>query len=174
MSIDVMLDLETLATDQGAIVTSIGAVKMDMDTLDIQEHSKFVMNLYWQDQFKRGRTCDPGTVRWWLGRSDEARRAILEKPLLDNNDRVLQAFKFYMIDVNGLWGNGADFDCGILRSLFETYELETPWKHWQHRCFRTMKNLHREVEEPDRGGTHHNAYDDALHQARWLMRILAS
>ena len=171
--IDVMLDLETLSTEQDAIVTNIGAVKMDMESLEVQEHGVFSMALNWNDQFKLGRSLHPSTVRFWLSQDREAIDGILKRPIVDN-ESVLKAFEFFMVGVDGLWGNGADFDCGILHSLFKTYGRKTPWKYKQHRCFRTMKNLNPDVVPEKPTGIHHNALDDAIYQARWLMRILAA
>jgi hypothetical protein len=167
--IDVMLDLETLATEQDAIVASIGAVKMDMDTNEVLLHENFHMTLHWVDQHRKGRACHPATVHFWLKQDKEAQDTIMWKPSIDN-ESVLMAFAAFMSGVDGLWGNGADFDCSILRSLFQTYEMRVPFKYWQHRCFRTMKNI-SSVPEPFREGVHHYALDDAIHQAKYLMEI---
>lgn len=169
--IDAMIDLETLDTREGAIVTAIGIVKIEMDIPDLLDGSRLYANLDWQEQYDKGRTMSPGTVRWWLGQDKEAQEALLEKPIMSNT-AILHTLQMYLSNVNGVWGNGADFDCVILRSLFETYDVKVPWRYSDHRCFRTLKNLHCDVQEPPRDGVHHNALNDAVHQARWLQTIL--
>lgn len=168
--IDVMLDLETLDTEHDAIVASIGAVKMDMETKQVLPLDHFHMTLHWVDQYRRGRACHPATVHFWLKQDHAAQSTILWKPTMDNKE-ALELFTHFMSGVDGLWGNGADFDCTILTSLFKTYEMRVPWKYHQHRCFRTMKNI-SDVPEPMREGVHHYALDDAIHQAKWLMEIM--
>jgi len=167
--IDVMLDLETLATEPDAIVASIGAVKMDMDTNEVLLHETFHCTLHWVDQHRKGRACHPATFRFWMKQDKEAQATILWDPSM-TNEETLTLFTHFMSGVDGLWGNGADFDCTILRSLFNTYEMRVPFKWWQHRCFRTMKNI-SSVDEPMREGVHHYALDDAIHQAKHLMEI---
>lgn len=168
--IDVMLDLETLSAEQDAIVAAIGAVKMDMDTKEVLPLDSFHMTLLWVDQHRRGRTCHPATFHFWMKQDHAAQSTIMWKPTMENKD-TLQCFSDFMVGVDGLWGNSAAFDCGILESLFKSYEMRVPFKYWQHRCFRTMKNL-TSVPEPMREGVHHYALDDAIHQANWLMEIM--
>lgn len=172
MTYDAMIDLETLATDHDAIVASIGIVLMDMQGLRVVDCYTFHEVLNWDDQFKRGRKCDPSTVRWWLQQSDEARKALIAPtPAFANMKYLNENLRRFLSDVDCVWGNGADFDCAIMQSLYKTYEIPCPWSFHKHRCFRTLKNMSR-VEPPERVGTHHNALDDAVFQARWLMEIL--
>jgi exodeoxyribonuclease VIII len=46
-----------------------------------------------------------------------------------------------------------------------------PWRHWNDRCYRTVKSLYPDVKL-ERVGTHHNAVDDAESQARHLIAML--
>lgn len=172
MKLDAMVDLETLSTDDDAIIASIGIVKMDMQELRVLYSETIYAVFNWNDQFNHGRKCHPSTVRWWLAQSQEARDAILDGPPDQNNLALLnETLRTYMEGVDGVWGNGSDFDCKLMQSLYRTYDIPCPWKYSQHRCFRTMKNLYI-AQEPNRAGTHHNALDDAVFQAQWLMNIL--
>ena len=168
-NVDAMIDLETLATVNDAIVASIGVVLMDMDTKQVRDE-RLHMTLNWHDQLHRGRLLDLGTVRWWLGQSKPAQDSILVAPTM-TNEGALNALTEFLQGVDGVWGNGADFDCVIMQSLYKTYGIRCPWSYSKHRCFRTVKNLTR-VPAPERMGAHHNALDDAVHQAEWLMKAL--
>lgn len=171
----VMVDLETAATDPKAIVISIGAVYFDPAT-GLGE--KFYQELTWDDQFKAGRTCNPDTVSWWTQQSEEARK-VWQTKLAGGFDRekhitvnALQHFDFFLSpggvrdDKLELWGYGADFDCVVLGSLYETMGVKRPWSYSRNRCHRTLVNLAKGfIEAPERKGTHHNALDDAVYQA---------
>ena len=50
---------------------------------------------------------------------------------------------------------------------------KAPWTFWQERDLRTLKGLSPDLRI-ERSGTHHNALDDALHQARLVQHILTS
>lgn len=169
--IDVMLDLETLSTEPNAVVASMGAVLMDMDTLTVLEDRTFKAVLQWNSQWLKGRHIHPSTIKWWMGQSVDAQNGIL-KPTVDDNRKALHEFATFMADCAGVWGNGSDFDNVILGSLYDTYEIRRPWKYFQSRCYRTMKNLFPQVRLVQRQGTYHDALDDAITQARHLMDIM--
>jgi hypothetical protein len=69
-----------------------------------------------------------------------------------------------------IWGNGASFDNAILAEAYDCARIDRPWKYWNDRCYRTMKNQFPLVPFR-RSGTHHNALDDARSQAEHLMEI---
>jgi exodeoxyribonuclease VIII len=68
-----------------------------------------------------------------------------------------------------LWGNGAAFDNVILRNSYVRCSIEAPWQFWQDRCFRTVASSSpmKRVAE----GVAHNALDDAITQAKHLIKI---
>ena len=57
-----------------------------------------------------------------------------------------------------------------LSDAYDRAQLPRPWKYYNDRCYRTVKNLRPDVPMI-RGGTHHNALDDAKSQATHLMAI---
>jgi hypothetical protein len=70
-----------------------------------------------------------------------------------------------------VWGNGADFDNPILAVAYRrTIFSGQPWKPYNGRCYRTVKNQFQDVKLV-RTGTHHNALDDARSQATHLVEI---
>lgn len=165
--IHLMLDLETMGTGNNAAIIAVGAVKFSArglggffyDTIDLA------------DAVKCGLELDPSTVLWWLGQGDEARKEFTErqgKPLT----RVLESFRRFLGEPKQvrLWGNGSDFDNVILANAYNAVNMEVPWKFYNNRCYRTMKNMYRDVAMV-RDGTHHNALDDAKTQAAHLIEI---
>ena len=174
----IMLDLETLGTKPGSVILSIGAVLFDPKTGELGE--EFYTAVSSDSCVGYGLTVDQKTAAWWDKQSDEARvalRAALD-PEAPKLHEALAAFKQWVqehsIEKNNrlIWGNGASFDVPLLDAAYEAVRLVPPYEFWGSMCFRTMKNLHRDVVAPAREGTHHNALDDAKHQARHLIAIM--
>jgi len=70
-----------------------------------------------------------------------------------------------------VWGNGADFDLPILAAAYKAAGGPPPWKPYNGRCYRTLKNLAPSIKL-ERQGTHHQALDDAVCQAKHLIKIV--
>lgn len=165
---NVMIDLETLSTKSNAVVISIGAVYFGDDKLG----DTFYAILDSTDQQEVGRHISQDTLKWWAQQSEQA-RAVFDKPATPTA-KVLADFADYLGDKNlQIWGNGADFDNIIWGSLYEDFSIKKPWSYGNNRCYRTIKNiLVSPTGLPPRRGTHHNALDDAIHQAEWAMLLL--
>lgn len=167
---DVMLDLETLDTAITAAVISLGAVFFDKDRVG---HT-FYRVLDVEDQQAAGRTVNQKTMEWWAQQSEAARKVFLAEPTPTRV--VLAEFAEFLGDRNiKVWGNGADFDCSITGSLYDTFKVKRPWSYSNNRCFRTLKNValaHGSHDLPQREGAHHNALDDAIYQARMAGRYM--
>lgn len=159
--LDCMLDLETYGTHSNAVVASIGAVFFSKD--EVSKHGFYAV-LDTPSQVIAGRVLDAGTVEWWLQQSEEA-RAIAKAPKKEVT-KVLEDFASFLGDGDvKVWGNGADFDCVILGSLYESFGIKRPWSYGNNRCFRTLKNITtRKI--PERKGVAHNALHDAIYQAQ--------
>ena len=71
-----------------------------------------------------------------------------------------------------VWGNGADFDLPILGAAFKAIGMEIPWAAYNGRCYRTLKNLYKEIAMDKFIGTKHNALQDAMNQAIHASTIL--
>jgi len=166
----IMLDLETLGTSAGCVVATIGAVRFTPhEILD-----SIYLRLDIRQQQRDGLHIDADTVLWWLKR-DEAARAELTAGDVQRPTQALTALADWMRSagqVDELWGNGADFDCVILAAMYRQLLSGAflPWRYSAHRCFRTMAALYPQVQM-EREGTHHNALDDAISQAKHLQRI---
>lgn len=159
----VMVDLETWGVRPGSALRSIGAVVFDPETGDIG--GKFYRNISDASCEAFGLVRDPSTVKWWSEQSAEASRALVENQC-DLGD-VLLAFTAWWAKVGGeqIWGHGASFDPVLLMSAYDACLMDAPWLFWNIRCCRTV--LATANRTPDRrGGTHHNALDDAIAQAK--------
>ena len=167
MKTKIMLDLETLGNKPGSVIVAIGAVKFgNGEILD-----SFYARVDAQSCLDLGLRMDVSTVMWWMHQNDAARNEITRPG--ENLSEVLLRFSSWVDDSDAeVWGNGASFDNVLLSDAYDRAQLPRPWKYYNDRCYRTVKNLHTEVLMA-RDGTHHNALDDAKSQAKHLMELLA-
>jgi len=164
----IMLDLETMGNNNRAAIIAIGAVAFDINGVV----DKFYQQVSLESSVSAGMQTDTSTILWWLKQSDAARSAF------DNNESAgcllsaLVEFRNWFNNIDGceVWGNGAAFDNAILSFAYGLLKIQQPWKFWNDRCYRTVKNLYPDVEMT-RTGTHHNAVDDAESQALHLIEI---
>jgi hypothetical protein len=169
---DLSLDLETMGTVPGSAVVGIGACFFDTNTGEIGDTYYQAINL--TTCVNAGLRIEPGAVMFWLQQPDEARNAICFSTA--KIDVALQEFAEWIHarcprgDVRP-WLRGPSFDAALLREAYAAVGIELPWLFWQERCHRTLTARNPSVAEPERLGTHHNALDDARHQAAWLCKI---
>jgi hypothetical protein len=160
-----MVDLETFGTKPGSPIASIGAVRFDGEK--ILDKFYVVVDVAHSPL----QAFDGDTVKWWLGQAKGAQEALLNKESHSLFGALHMFTEWLGDDAGEVWGNGASFDNVLLQAAYEACGMDVPWKFWNDRCFRTVKNLYRDVKAPKRKGTHHNALDDAIHQAEHLIAI---
>lgn len=167
-----MIDLETMATEPGAVVLSIGACFFDIETGEIND--TFYMCLDIGEQKVDGRIVDPATLAWWDRQSKDARRVFTEDKFPVSH--VLDEFTNYVLRTGSMskihpWGNGSSFDISIMESLYRMYGKKLPWQFWNVTDLRTFRRFVADgikVHKPI--GTNHNALDDAINQANYVMK----
>lgn len=170
MSRNIMADLETMGTRAGSVILSIGAVVFDPDKNTVSETFYEVIN--YATCVEAGLTEDAATVKWWSEQSADAQQVLTQARCENKKTHslraVLQDFRDFVDDdalvPSFVWGNGAGFDNTLLECAYDAVARPRAWRHYNNRCYRTLKNL-----RPDIGftriGTHHNALDDAITQA---------
>lgn len=168
-----MLDIETLATSDKAVVVSVGAVTMRYDTLEIVDEYECIFEDL-EEQVKLGREKSEQTLEWWSklppGASD---------PLYNNHlfPEILRTTRRGLIELSAfckntyVWGLGSMFDNVIIRSIMKDFEVKPLWHYRDDMCFRTIMNLFP-VAKDTRIGTHHNALDDARSQMALFKEII--
>jgi hypothetical protein len=180
---DVMLDLETLGRAPGCVVLSIGAIAFNLQGLGTSFHQIITVDSC--QHVSLGINAE--TLNWWQRQTPEAQTTLLkaQAPVKRTDpdtalplEEVLLNFKYYLDAQTGgleevrLWGNGAGFDQPILAAAYRAQGWrEQPWRFFNERCYRTLKNLHPDLGYK-REGTHHNALHDALTQANHAALLL--
>lgn len=181
---DIMVDVETSGTEPGVHrIVSIGAVAFTTDSLGPELYrvvDKESTRAY-------GYEDDPDTLAWWAKQSIEVRRTFAQSDLgttFRGAEDYTKTLTDCLLDLSSfidslstdarIWGNGPDFDNAMLAHAYYKCGIWRPWKHYNSRCFRTLKALDPlTYENFARTGTYHNALDDAKHQARIAGAILA-
>jgi exodeoxyribonuclease VIII len=167
--INVMVDLETMARATNSVICSIGAVKF---TLDDDIIDTFYCTVDATDCKRYGLVVETSVINWWKNQPREVLDS-LRKDTLPLKEALTKFSKWYGSRSLPTWGNSVAFDNVILQSAYEACGMSRPWKHWDDRCYRTMKNIIN-IDAGEREGTHHNALDDAIFQTKHLLKILRS
>lgn len=160
----VMLDIETVGTEPGCAILSIGAVRFNAAGIA----DTFHMSVSMQSCQRHGLTIDAETLDWWLHCGDEAQEVLTGGQDLP---AVLQEFASWYGDADEVWANSPSFDCAIVEAACECAGVDAPWHYYDQRDFRTLKNL-PVAAEIEHDGTEHDALDDARYQAKVALETL--
>ena len=175
-----MIDLETLGTEPGCTVLSIGAAKFDPNVLlgnlgeDVGEtvSSHFQVNIDRSSSADFGLKEDFNTIKWWGNKPDAWEMATRDPVPLDM--AVTDFLGWWQRE--GLrfpWSHGASFDIPLMEHLIRTAGKHVPWKFWDVRDTRTMFSFDPGViKEARETGVHHKALDDAIAQAVAVQKIV--
>lgn len=171
-----MIDLETLSVQTDAVIVSVGAVKFDPErgVLGDTFYSAVDLTCYNQAPRVGQYAVDGKTLMWWVDQG-EAARAVFNDPNAKHIFEVLMGLSHFVRDSTYVWSNGANFDIPILEHAYKCEMSTPPWKFFNVRCHRTLKNLvpRHVLELPDLvTGVEHNALDDAIYQAHEALRAI--
>ncbi len=163
----IMLDLETMGNSSSAAITAIGAAKFSVEDGIIDT---FYEKVDLESAAENGGVIDASTVVWWLKQGDEARKEMTQPGTHIN--LALDRFS-YWVDLSDpcVWGNGAAFDNVILTNAYKAADRTPPWKHWNDRCYRTIKAMFKQTPMVEPPEIAHHAMYDAIAQAKHLILI---
>lgn len=136
----VMIDLETMGRPPRAAIVQIGAVEFDLEAGTLGEELR--LNVTLQSNLDADLPVDGSTVEWWLGQSDVARAAIVERPRhrIEDALRVLSGF-LESLDRTYVWGDPSTFDAALLLAAYKATGQRVPWHYRNVRDLRTLKAL---------------------------------
>lgn len=159
-SMDVMLDLETCGVNPGCAILSIGACSFD-GKHEFYQTISLSSSLGWNLE------QEPDTIRWW-----DRQDLLVREEAFSGTESLINSLGMFHDWYRKLpaknifiWSNGADFDIPILTAAYKAVKMMTPWKIYNGRCYRTLKNLYPGVVLERDKGVKHNALDDAQYQA---------
>ena len=169
---NVMLDLETWGTTPGSAIRSIGAVLFDPHGNTLGD--EFYVNVTRESCVELGLGIDPNTEAWWGRQVKAAQDALLVEP-----QHVVDAVGEFVAwwrknRAIFVWSQGGNFDEPLMTAVMRATGHAVPWKFWDARCTRTAYDMGMlNTRTIKREGTHHNALEDAKHQARCVQMAYA-
>lgn len=170
----IMVDLETLGTLPDSVILSIGAVAFDPQTGKLGD--EFYTPISKSSCVEAGMRIMPSTLAWWEQQSSGARMALRDAETTGTTLKAALLKFAAWVESQGddmqVWGNGASFDNAMLQLAYGQLGLDLPWKFYNDRCYRTLKNIYPHVMLSYRVGTYHNALDDAKTQALHAIDLL--
>ena len=154
--VNFMVDIETLGVAHDAALLSIGAVEFGMEGVTREFYKVIDMD----SSIKSGGTITPSTLKWWLKQGEASLFSMEGEP----HREVMAGFALWLLENTNprdviMWANAPSFDCSILESAFVREGIRTPWRFWNERDHRTLKNLWKVKYKAS--GIKHNALDDA-------------
>lgn len=179
MRADVMLDIETLGTKEGATIFQIAAVSFDITTGETREE----INLIGDIAKFPNLTVDGSTLKWWLDTDKVLLHELLTTGTLSETELLTQ-FRDWLVaqSITGdmkdvyLWGNGILFDNVKIQHALNNVGLSYPIRYTNDRDVRTILELaslksgislndirNSVVSEDEKL---HDAYDDVKRQIR--------
>ena len=160
---DIMLDIETLATSPDAVVLTFGAIKFDPFNPSIQMSDGIYFRINVDEQIDLGRRVDEGTVAWWGTQSAEVREEALGETDRVSLEDFTKALNKFVVGATRIWAQGPVFDIVILENLYRQIGKPAPWQYYSIRDSRTL--LKALGDDRKGGALLHNALADAVSQA---------
>lgn len=184
-----MVDIETMGTSPQSPVISIGAVLFDprtQDSVHALEQRAFLRRVDISDAIKHSGGVEPDTLKWWLQQDPEAIKELVGDDAVSLKQAMTE-FRQYCTSrwpagdelfFSGhsqypvacmVWANSPNFDCVILEHACKQVGEVFPFKFFQYRDLRTIKDLAWPAG-PDAvpkfaSGVKHDARADAVNQA---------
>lgn len=177
MAYHVMVDIETLSTEDDALVISIGAVAFGFTSGDILPDRP---ERHWRIRFtdKGLGRIDAKTVLWWLCQGQIAQKELTETEGRVPLKEALSELRNFCAQADGVWSNGPMFDERILRCAEKAVGRDPVglFHYRKSRCCRTLYDLARrmgiKLEDPP-GIIEHNPLHDARRQAAHMQQIVS-
>lgn len=181
-ALNIMLDLETLGIKPGCKILSIGACTFlyGEGRNEVCDYFSVPVDVDAQEKMD---DPDIKTMQWWEAQSQEAKDAAFHSTGKQSLAVALTLFVDWVHDLATrkeidpskiyIWGKGATFDLPILEEACRRYCITTSWTFRAGLCHRTLYKIGKwlNIEEPEFDGYRHNAFHDAIHQAKYANRI---
>ncbi len=167
---NIMLDLETLGTRADSVILSIGAVKFNLLSGEMDDKAFYASVSIDSNHEVGPRHISESTVMWWLKQSAEA-QAVFHGAKTTLNSALEEFVNWIDHPDYRIWSNGADFDIPMMVHALDTFGYEVPWKFYMTGCHRTEKSSPNAPRAQTQPKIAHHAMYDAIAQAEHLQLI---
>lgn len=134
-----MIDIETMSTDERALVMSVGVVSWRTNLTKkptILATEVFYPSLEQQRAYNR--VIDIETVMFWMQQSEKARQGIYTDQNRCSVEFMFNWLRDSITDETKIWSNSPNFDTTILGTLADDAGVPRFGGHWQYRDVRTL------------------------------------
>lgn len=167
---DIMLDIETLATSPDSVILTFGAVKFNPFKSDEEIKNGIYVKPDVNEQIKLRRQVDQGTVDWWSKQPVEIKEEAFSEDGRISLDQFTIELNKFVVGANRIWAQGPTFDIVILENLYRQLGKPVPWPYYVIRDSRTLLKALR----GDRSNNTllHNALADCVSQAQAIQDVV--
>ncbi len=163
---DVMIDIEGLATGPDTTILTIAAQEFDP-----LERDRFGRDYYVRVDLESqsDRRIEQGTIDWWATQPEAVREEAFNEqdrvPLRD----ALQGLHRIIWHAKRVWAQGPTYDMTILEHAYKSLSMPLPWRYFAVRDSRTVFGLCPNLE---RYPASHHALEDCRRQVCLLWDVL--
>lgn len=163
---DVMVDIEGLATGPETTILTIAAQEFDP-----LERGVFGRDYYVRVDLEsqQDRTIEQGTIDWWATQPQ-----VVREEAFGEQDRVplhdaLEGLHRIIWHSKRVWAQGPTYDMTILEHAYKSLSIPLPWRYYAVRDSRTVFALCPNLE---RYPASHHALEDCRRQVKLLWDAL--
>ena len=163
---DLMIDLEGLATGPDTTILTIAAQAFDplgYGLFDQHYYTRVTL------ESQENRRIEQGTIDWWATQKEAQAEAFAEEDRIPL-DQALDGLARLIWHSKRIWAQGPTYDMNILEHAYKSYHKPLPWKYYMVRDSRTVFSLWPDQPIPP---TSHHALEDCRRQIGMLQRTLA-
>lgn len=162
----IIIDIETLGRRNDAAITQIGVVITDKDFLLLDKRLIQIDSKVWHTC---NRTFTGETLFWWMNQKNSPVTDEYTDNVHSYETAILTLdiiFNRYNTDDTLVWTKGT-MDLFCIKDLCEYFNMDIPWKFWQPRDIRTVKEIIKDWKTIENNNSH-NALNDALTEVEEL------
>jgi exodeoxyribonuclease VIII len=162
---DLMIDLEGLATGPDTTILTIAAQAFDPLGQGIYEQYYYARITL---ESQPDRRIEQGTIDWWATQKEAQVEAFAEEGRIPL-DQALDELGRLIWKCKRVWAQGPTYDMNILEHAYKSYNKPIPWQYYAVRDSRTVFGLWPGLEKPP---TSHHALEDCRRQIGLLQDTL--
>lgn len=162
---DLMLDIETMGSNYGSVITQIGACYFDRYTGEIGR--TFQINISMKDAVKEGFKIEPGAVIFWLG---EKNRSFLTPDLWPIR-QALEIYRDFGEKAECVWSHST-FDFSMIQDACHRLGIKNVNPYSSTKDIRTLMELadtHKLDDTPNPENAH-DALSDCIYQVKYCVQ----
>jgi len=131
-----MIDIETIGITHDAVILSVGMVRFDPFSSDIDK--SFYLKPDVDAQLAMGRVVDEDTLNWWAKQKPEITEEAFNGKGRISLKQFVKDFRKAIANCDKIWAKGPTFDTIILENFFKSMHEPCPWSYSNIRDARTL------------------------------------